>query len=183
LYPSQFLGICPFLGVSKKTETALGMGIAVIFVIGVASVVTYALNLLLIAAKIEYMQTIVFILVVAGLIQILEIVLKKFTPALYSALGVYLPLTQTNCAVLGSHSDVTSLARPSHFYAFSTRLRVAPLYRSNPHLASLRKNADFGYPEPFKGFRNPDYSFADGNEFAACTAFHFRRSNGFLIPC
>jgi electron transport complex protein RnfA len=152
---SQFLGICPFLGVSKKTETALGMGIAVIFVMGVASVVTYALNLLLIAAKIEYMQTIVFILVVAGLIQILEIVLKKFTPALYSALGVYLPLITTNCAVLGvAIMNVTSLARQSLFYAFlngvagGAGFTVAILI-----MAGIREKMQTSdIPEPFKGF-------------------------------
>lgn len=98
---SRFLGICPFLGVSKKIDTALGMGFAVIFVMGVASVITYALNLLLIKANILYLQTIVFILVIASLIQLVEIVVKRFSPGLYSALGVYLPLITTNCAVLG----------------------------------------------------------------------------------
>ena len=86
---SRFLGICPFLGVSKKIDTALGMGFAVIFVMGVASVITYALNLLLIKANILYLQTIVFILVIASLIQLVEIVVKRFSPGLYSALGVY----------------------------------------------------------------------------------------------
>ena len=98
---SRFLGICPFLGVSRKTDTALGMGMAVIFVMGVASVITYALNLALVAAGIEYLRTIVFILVIACLIQLVEIFVKKFSPSLYSALGVYLPLITTNCAVLG----------------------------------------------------------------------------------
>jgi len=152
---SQFLGICPFLGVSKKTETALGMGVAVIFVMGVASVVTYALNLLLIAAGIEYLQTIVFILVIAALIQILEIVLKKFTPALYSALGVYLPLITTNCAVLGvAIMNVTSLAQQSLFYAFlngvasGAGFTVAILI-----LAGIREKMQTSdIPEPFEGF-------------------------------
>ncbi len=97
----QFLGICPFLGVSKKTDTALGMGLAVIFVMGIASIFTWLVQKLLVAAGIEYLQTIAFILVIAALVQLVEMVLKKFMPSLYSALGVYLPLITTNCAVLG----------------------------------------------------------------------------------
>lgn len=97
----QFLGICPFLGVSKKTDTALGMGLAVIFVMGIASIFTWLIQKLLVAAGIEYLQTIAFILVIAALVQLVEMVLKKFMPSLYSALGVYLPLITTNCAVLG----------------------------------------------------------------------------------
>ena len=97
----QFLGICPFLGVSKKTDTALGMGLAVIFVMGIASVFTWLIQKLLVLAGIEYLQTIAFILVIAALVQLVEMVLKRFMPALYSALGVYLPLITTNCAVLG----------------------------------------------------------------------------------
>ena len=98
---TQFLGICPFLGVSKKTDSALGMGVAVIFVMGVASIITYAVNLLLIKWNVEYIQTIAFILVIAALVQIVEIVLKKYVKSLYNALGIYLPLITTNCAVLG----------------------------------------------------------------------------------
>ena len=98
---TQFLGICPFLGVSKKTDSALGMGVAVIFVMGVASIITYAVNLLLIKWNVEYIQTIAFILVIAALVQLVEIVIKRFSPGLYNALGVYLPLITTNCAVLG----------------------------------------------------------------------------------
>ena len=98
---SQFLGICPFLGVSKKTDTALGMGLAVIFVMGVASIFAWLVQKLLVALHVEYLQTISFILVIAALVQLVEMVLKKFAPALYSALGVYLPLITTNCAVLG----------------------------------------------------------------------------------
>ena len=98
---AQFLGICPFLGVSKKTDSALGMGVAVIFVMGVASIITYAVNLLLIKWNVEYIQTIAFILVIAALVQLVEIVIKRFSPGLYNALGVYLPLITTNCAVLG----------------------------------------------------------------------------------
>ena len=85
---TQFLGICPFLGVSKKTDSALGMGVAVIFVMGVASIITYAVNLLLIKWNVEYIQTIAFILVIAALVQLVEIVIKRFSPGLYNALGV-----------------------------------------------------------------------------------------------
>ena len=99
---SQFLGICPFLGVSKKTETALGMGMAVTFVMAIASLFTFFVQrYLLIPLKLEYMQTIAFILIIAVLVQTVEIVLKKMSRALYQALGVYLPLITTNCAVLG----------------------------------------------------------------------------------
>ena len=99
---SQFLGLCPFLGVSKKTDTAAGMGTAVIFVIMIASAVTYGLYYaLLVPFHLEYLQTIVFILVIAALVQLVEMVLKKFIKPLYEALGVYLPLITTNCAVLG----------------------------------------------------------------------------------
>ncbi len=98
---SQFLGICPFMGVSKKMDTALGMGIAVTFVMGVASAVTYAVNLLLVKLGLDYMQTVAYILVIAALVQFIEMFLQKMVPALYSALGIYLPLITTNCAVLG----------------------------------------------------------------------------------
>lgn len=98
---SQFLGICPFLGVSKKIETAAGMGAAVIFVITIASAITSVIYKLLQFLHIEYLQTIVFILVIAALVQFVEMVLKKSMPSLYSALGVFLPLITTNCAVLG----------------------------------------------------------------------------------
>lgn len=98
----RFLGICPFLGVSKSTETAIGMGMAVIFVMSIASIVTYAIyQYILIPLKLEYLITVSFILVIAALVQIVEIVIKRFTPSLYNALGVYLPLITTNCAVLG----------------------------------------------------------------------------------
>ena len=99
---SQFMGICPFLGVSKKVETAAGMGGAVLFVITIASLCTSLLyNYLLLPFELEYLNTIVFILVIAALVQFVEMVLKKMMPALYKSLGVYLPLITTNCAVLG----------------------------------------------------------------------------------
>ena len=100
---SQFLGLCPFLGVSKKTETASGMGAAVVFVITIASACTSLIyDFVLVKLGIEYLQTIVFILVIAALVQFVEMFLKKSMPSLYSALGVFLPLITTNCAVLGS---------------------------------------------------------------------------------
>lgn len=97
----KFLGICPFLGVSKKTDTALAMGMAVTFVMGIASAITYFVQMLLIRFHIEYLQTIAFILVIASLVQFVEMAIMKLSPPLYSALGIYLPLITTNCAVLG----------------------------------------------------------------------------------
>ncbi|MBR4042220.1 MAG: RnfABCDGE type electron transport complex subunit A, partial [Bacteroidaceae bacterium] len=99
---SQFLGICPFLGVSKKVETAKGMGLAVTFVLVIATIVTYLLQIwVLNPFGLQYLQTIVFILVIAALVQMVEIVLKKLSPSLYQALGVFLPLITTNCCILG----------------------------------------------------------------------------------
>ena len=98
---SQFLGICPFLGVSKKIDTAVGMGAAVTFVMGLASAFCYLVNLILVPLHLEFMQTVAFILVIACLVQFVEMFLKKNIPTLYTALGVYLPLITTNCAVLG----------------------------------------------------------------------------------
>ncbi len=98
---SQFLGICPFLGVSKKVDTAVGMGVAVTFVMGLASAITWLVNVLLVKLGLEYMQTVAFILVIASLVQFIEMFLQKAMPTLYTALGVYLPLITTNCAVLG----------------------------------------------------------------------------------
>jgi Na+-translocating ferredoxin:NAD+ oxidoreductase subunit A len=98
----QFLGICPFLGVSNKIETSIGMGVAVIFVMALANLVTYLIqNYILVPLHIEFMQTISFIFIIAFLVQIVEIILKKSAPPLYQALGIYLPLITTNCAVLG----------------------------------------------------------------------------------
>lgn len=99
---AQFLGICPFLGVSKKVETALGMGAAVAFVMTVATIVTFLIqNYLLNPFDLQFMQTLTFILVIAALVQMVEIILKKVSPPLYQALGVFLPLITTNCAILG----------------------------------------------------------------------------------
>lgn len=98
----KFLGICPFLGVSKKTETAFGMGMAVTFVMTIASVITWIVDkYILVRFNLQYLQTVAFILVIASIVQIVEMFLQKTLPALYSALGIYLPLITTNCAVLG----------------------------------------------------------------------------------
>ena len=97
----KFYGICPFMGVSKKIDTALGMGMAVTFVMAIASAACYAVNVLLVKLGLDYMQTVAFILVIAAIVQVVELFLKKSVPALYKALGVYLPLITTNCAVLG----------------------------------------------------------------------------------
>ena len=123
---SQFLGICPFLGVSKKIDTALGMGAAVAFVLTLATIVTYLVQKwVLDPFGIQYLQTIAFILVIAALVQMVEIIMKKVSPALYQALGIFLPLITTNCAVLGVailviQKDYNLLQ--SVVYAFSTAL-------------------------------------------------------------
>jgi Na+-translocating ferredoxin:NAD+ oxidoreductase subunit A len=98
---SQFLGICPFLGVSKKVDTSIGMGVAVTFVLTIASLFTYFIQMILVATGLEFLQTIAFILVIASIVQFVEMVIQKTSPSLYQALGVYLPLITTNCAVLG----------------------------------------------------------------------------------
>ena len=126
---SQFLGLCPFLGVSKKVDTALGMGAAVAFVLTLATVVTYLLQIYVLNPfGLQYLQTLSFILVIAALVQMVEIVLKKVSPALYQALGIFLPLITTNCAVLGVAILVIqkdfSLVH-SIVYAFSTAIGFA----------------------------------------------------------
>ena len=126
---SQFLGICPFLGVSKKVDTALGMGAAVAFVMTLATIVTYLVQIYVLNPNgLQYLQTLAFILVIASLVQMVEIILKKVSPALYQALGIFLPLITTNCAVLGvailviqkDYSLIESVV-----YAFSTALGFA----------------------------------------------------------
>ena len=126
---SQFLGICPFLGVSKKVDTALGMGVAVAFVMTLSTVVTWLIQIYVLNPfGLQYLQTLAFILVIASLVQMVEIVLKKVSPALYQALGIFLPLITTNCAVLG----VAILVIQKDFdlvqsvvYAFSTAVGFA----------------------------------------------------------
>ena len=149
---SQFLGICSFLGVSTKTDVAVGMGGAVVFVITVASAVAYFLYLLLDALGITYLDTIVFILVIAALVQIVESFFKKYVPSLYKALGVYLPLITTNCAVLGV--ALTNVQNKYNFWqsvvcgfgtAFGYLIAIVIL-------AGIReRNANNDGPTPFKG--------------------------------
>ncbi len=150
---NQFLGLCPFLGVSKQVKTAGSMGLAVMFVMVIASAVTNLIyNLVLIPLQLEYLQTIAFILVIAALVQFVEMFLKKSSPALYKALGVYLPLITTNCAVLGAalnsvqyeYNFITSLC-----YGFGTALgfTIAIVI-----LASIRERIEGNdIPKPFQG--------------------------------
>lgn len=152
---SRFLGICPFLGISKKTETALGMGLAVIFVMGMTSIITFGLNLLLKELNIEYLQTIVFILVIAALIQLIEIVIKRFAPSLYTSLGVYLPLITTNCAVLGvAIMNVTELATQNIFTSFVNGISSGIGFTlALLIMAGIREKLEYSeIPERFKGF-------------------------------
>lgn len=150
---SQFLGLCPFLGVSKKVETAAGMGAAVIFVITIASAVTNLIySFILIPTDLAYLQTIVFILVIAALVQFVEMVLKKTMPALYESLGVFLPLITTNCAVLGvaltnvqsSYNFVTSVVNGvGTAIGFTIAIVI---------LAGIREKMEHNnIPESFKG--------------------------------
>ena len=150
---SQFLGICPFLGVSKKVDTAMGMGFAVTFVMGLASAITWLVNQLLVALHLEFMQTVAFILVIASLVQFIEMFLQKSMPALYTALGVYLPLITTNCAVLG-----VALLNIQNGYNFISSV----VYGITGGLgfllaivlfASIRERLVFAdYPKSFEGF-------------------------------
>ena len=150
---SQFLGICPFLGVSKKVDTAVGMGVAVTFVMGLASAITWLVNLLLVQLGLEYMQTVAFILVIASLVQFIEMFLQKAMPTLYTALGVYLPLITTNCAVLG-----VALLNIQNNYTFIESV----VYGITGGLgfllaivlfASIRERLVFAeYPKAFEGF-------------------------------
>ena len=150
---SQFLGICSFLGVSKKTETATGMGGAVIFVITLASLVAGILHqFILKPLGFEYLNTIVFILVIAALVQIVEMFLKKFVPSLYNALGVYLPLITTNCAVLGValnnvQDDYNILEGVVNGFATGVGYLIAIVL-----LAGIREKMEYNdIPESFKG--------------------------------
>ena len=150
---SQFLGLCPFLGVSKKIKTAAGMGMAVIFVITLASAVAGVIyQFVLVALGIEYLQTIVFILVIAALVQFVEMFLKKAMPSLYEALGVYLPLITTNCAVLG-----VALTNVQKEYGIVTGIvngfaTAVGFTISIVILAGLREKMEHNdFPEYFKG--------------------------------
>ena len=151
---SQFLGICPFLGVSKKVDTAVGMGMAVTFVMGLASAITWVVyNALLVPLDLTYMQTVAFILVIAALVQFIEMFLQKARPALYTALGVYLPLITTNCAVLGvallniqnNYNFIESV-----FYGITGGLGFL---LAIVLFASIRERLVFAdYPKAFEGF-------------------------------
>ena len=150
---SQFLGLCPFLGVSKKTNTAAGMGVAVIFVITLASAVAGLMyKFILVPLNIEYLQTICFILVIAALVQFVEMFLKKAIPALYEALGVYLPLITTNCAVLGValtnvQKEYGILAGIVNGFATAVGFTLAIII-----LAGIREKIEYNdFPESFKG--------------------------------
>ena len=150
---SQFLGICPFLGVSKKVETASGMGGAVVFVITIASFITSLIyKFILVPLKIDYLQTIVFILVIAALVQFVEMFLKKAMPSLYNALGVYLPLITTNCAVLGValtnvQKDYGILAGVINGIGTSIGFAIAIVI-----MAGIREKIEYNdVPESFKG--------------------------------
>ncbi len=159
---AQFLGICPFLGVSNKLSTATGMGAAVCFVITLSTIVTYLLNkYLLLPLNLEFLQTIAFILVIAALVQMVEIVLKKVSPSLYQALGIFLPLITTNCAVLGVAINVVTkeftFGGPSHLlglgeavlYACATSLGYA---RAMIIFSGLREHLALNdVPKAFKG--------------------------------
>ena len=147
---SQFLGCCPFLGVSRKMDTAIGMGLAVIFVMTAASAVTWVFNEYLLA-DLQYMQTVAFILVIAALVQLIEMFLQKMVPALYSALGIYLPLITTNCAVLGvalNNVGSTFLEAVVRGFTGGVGFTVAIVL-----FASVRERLEFAEcPKCFEGF-------------------------------
>ena len=147
----KFLGICPFMGVSKKTDTAVGMGIAVIFVMALASAATWAVNeFLLVRLGLEYMQTVVFILVIAALVQFVEMFLQKAMPSLYQALGIYLPLITTNCAVLG-----VALLNVQNSYTFIEAVvyGLTGFTLAIVLFSSIRQRLeDCDCPKAFKGF-------------------------------
>ena len=151
---SQFLGLCPFLGVSKKTETAAGMGGAVIFVITLSSFVTSVIyQFILVPTHMEYLQTIVFILIIEALVQFVEMFLKKAMPSLYQALGVYLPLITTNCAVLGValinvQKDYNILQGTVNGFATAVGFTLSIIV-----MAGIREKIEYNdIPESFRGF-------------------------------
>lgn len=150
---SRFLGICPFMGVSSKRESAIGMGLAVVFVITIASVTSWALYTYILAPfDMVYMRTIVFILVIASLVQIIEMFIKKVSPALYKGLGIYLPLITTNCAVLGMATIVATdeyTLLTSFIFSFSSAVGFLLVMYLFSTLREKMKNAPI--PEGFKG--------------------------------
>ena len=174
---SQFLGICPFLGCSNKVDTALGMGLAVVFVMGLASAICWVINeYILVALGLEFLQTLAFILVIASLVQFVEMFLKKSVPSLYSALGIYLPLITTNCAVLG-----VVLLNVQNKYNFIESLIYGVtggigFLLAIVLFASVRERVEFAdYPECFQGFAICLVS-------AALVALAFMGFSGMSIP-
>ena len=174
---SQFLGCCPFLGCSNKVDTAIGMGLAVVFVMGLASAICWVINeYILVALGLEFLQTLAFILVIAALVQLVEMFLKKSVPALYSALGIYLPLITTNCAVLG-----VVLLNVQNKYSFIESLVYGitggiGFLLAIVLFASVRERVEFAdYPERFEGFSICLVS-------AALVALAFMGFSGMSIP-
>ena len=174
---SQFLGCCPFLGCSNKVDTATGMGLAVVFVMGLASAICWVINeYILVALHLEFLQTLAFILVIAALVQFVEMFLKKSVPSLYSALGIYLPLITTNCAVLG-----VVLLNVQNKYNFIESLVYGitggiGFLLAIVLFASVRERVEFAeYPECFRGFSICPVS-------AALVALAFMGFSGMAIP-
>ena len=172
----QFLGICPFLGVSKKVESAFGMGMAVIFVMTVSSLISFALyQYVLVALGLEYLKTIVFIFVIAGLVQILEMALKKFAPALYRSMGVYLPLITTNCAILG----VAELNIMGGYTLLTATLNglFSGVYACNSFArGTARKAGQASHSQAAQGLSdNADYGLLYGDGFLRFQFRHARR--------
>ena len=174
---SQFLGCCPFLGCSNKVDTALGMGLAVVFVMGLASAICWVINeYILVALHLEFLQTLAFILVIAALVQFVEMFLKKMVPSLYAALGIFLPLITTNCAVLG-----VVLLNVQNNYNFIESLVYGitggiGFLLAIVLFASVRERVEFAeYPACFRGFSICLVS-------AALVALAFMGFSGMAIP-
>ena len=175
---SKFLGICPFLGVSKKTNTAVGMGLAVIFTMTLASALTYVVyRFILVPAELEYLKTIAFIIVIASLVQFIEMFLQKSLPALYSELGIYLPLITTNCAVLGvALLNITNEYNFLFSVVYGFMAGVGFLL-AIVLLSLVRERIEYcDIPEPFRGF--PIALIASGLLSIAFMGF-----SGFTLPC
>lgn len=174
---SKFLGICPFLGVSKKTNTAVGMGLAVIFTMTLASALTYVVyRFILVPAELEYLKTIAFIIVIASLVQFIEMFLQKSLPALYSALGIYLPLITTNCAVLGvALLNITNEYNFLFSVVYGFMAGIGFLL-AIVLLSLVRERIEYcDIPEPFRGF--PIALIASGLLSIAFMGF-----SGFTLP-
>jgi electron transport complex, rnfABCDGE type, A subunit len=174
---SKFLGICPFLGVSKKTNTAVGMGFAVIFTMTLASALTYVVyRFILVPAGLEYLKTIAFIIVIASLVQFIEMFLQKSLPSLYSALGIYLPLITTNCAVLGvALLNITNEYNFLFSVVYGFTAGVGFLL-AIVLLSLVRERIEYcDIPEPFRGF--PIALIASGLLSIAFMGF-----SGFTLP-